>query len=113
MPYLYHATSRATADLIMAPGGSLECRSGVAPNMYLCMSATQQGAVTLNPTAGDIIFRVWFPALPAPNWVAAGAGLQEWRGTVAIPNTNLEYRRSLGTPVQTTWRPGGNYPAGL
>jgi hypothetical protein len=110
--YLYHATSNETAKLVMASENSgLEPRSGGENEVkYLCMSASEKGAITLQNRANDIIFRVKGEALDAKLWEKAGAGKQEWRGTQTILKGLLEYRRSLGNADQKKWRESKVWP---
>jgi hypothetical protein len=77
------------------------------------MSGVESGAVTLVSQASDVIFRVDTTRLNATKWVQQGAGKKEWRGTEGIPQTALEYRRNLGSKVQTKWRSASVYPKGL
>jgi hypothetical protein len=111
--YLYHATSNDTAKLIMASENSgLEPRSGGEDEekKYLCMSASEKGAITLQNRANDIIFRVKGEALDADLWKEAGAGKQEWRGKQTILKGLLEYRRSLGNADQKKWKESKGWP---
>ena len=111
---LYHATSSEVAVLVAA--GGLQCRSKGDKDddtLYLCMSAEESGATTLQRKANDVIFRVAFDQLNSSAWKAAGRGQKEMRGTEEISFDKLEYRRYLGTASQRTWRPISEFPAGL
>jgi hypothetical protein len=90
--HLFHATSHENAFLIVR-GVGLEPRSG--GGTYLCMSASEKGATTLERKATDVIFCVSVAHLTLANWHEEGAGEKEWRGTDTIPIANLIYRRYL------------------
>lgn len=112
--YLYHATSSEVAPLVAANG--LLCLSSGSkddPTLYLCMSAQESGATTLQRKANDVIFRVRFDDLNSSAWKVKGAGQAEWRGTEPIEAGKLEYRRYLGTESQKTWRSVSKFPEGL
>jgi hypothetical protein len=103
--YLYHATSSEVAPLVTANG--LLCRSKGNKDdntLYLCMSAQESGATTLQRKANDVIFRVVYTDLNSSAWKAIGAGQKEWRGTEPVGVNKLEYRRYLGNASQKTWR---------
>ena len=111
--YLYHATPKTNAQGIVDNG--LEPRSvGGEDTKYLCMSGTEDGAVTLGARANDVIFRVNSSLLTAGLWGERGAGKKEWRGTEKISADFLEYRRNLAkTGFETAWRDKNEYPIGI
>lgn len=110
--YLYHATSRTSADKI-AEDGLKPLSGGGKGTLYLCMSGDKSGATTTYQQATDIIFRVKGSSLNASSWIKSGAGKEEWRGTESIPAASLEYKRFLGTNKQRSWRKAEFFPVGL
>ncbi len=116
--YLYHAAPWKNPKGVMVAkaiagndGSGLKPLSGKEGDKYLCMSEKESGAVTLNPRANDIIFRVLFSSLNEDNWKKIGAGKGEWRGEgVSIPRNLLFYRRKLGTKAQTSWKSALLFP---
>jgi hypothetical protein len=112
--HLYHATSSEIAILVAKNG--LQCRSKGNKGddtLYLCMSAVESGATTLQRKANDVIFRATYADLNSSAWKATGAGEKEWRGTEPIGADKLMYRRYLGSASQKTWREVSVFPEGL
>lgn len=106
--YLYHATAKENVQSIKQSG--LEPRSvGGSPVNYLCMSGTENGAITLCNKANDVKFRVKCSELNTSEWNESGAGKKEWRSEKGIPADKLECRRNLGSDSQRAWVSAKDY----
>lgn len=105
--FLYHAAPLEAA-LKIANTGLKPMSKGGRPKAYLCMSAVEEGATTLQRKASDIVFRVAGAKLNKSEWEKSGAGKEEWRSEKEIDKGLLECRRFLGTAEQKKWKPASS-----